>query len=154
MRQSFRQVRFLFLILVVLVGAVATAPPIRAQRATKARWIHFARGESSAVIGGKLYPDKVHMFRFRGSKGQKLVVKLTSPANERDPGDAVVFGVQSKQFLPERSSYVLSGMDRNGVTEWEGQLPVTGVYEIVVFNPPISNAVKRKSTYTLKVSIE
>lgn len=147
----------LFLISLVLGGVVATAQPSRSKRSTtKVRWLHFARGESNAVMSGKLDPYKADKFRFRAAKGQKLLVKVTSTSNRFDTdADVIVFWIQSKAYLHDgRRTRILPGIANNGVSDWEGTVPADGDYEIIVSNPPIGDPVKRRTPYTLEVRIE
>jgi hypothetical protein len=77
-----------------------------------------------------------------------MVVRLQAPA------DDVVFWVQSKKYVQGRNTALLEGIDKGGVADWSGELPITGEYEIYVSNPPVSDhPVKRALSYKLEVEI-
>jgi hypothetical protein len=58
-------------------------------------------------------------------------------------------------YVQGRSTALLEGIDKGGVTDWSGELPITGEYEIYVSNPPISDhVVKRALPYKLEVKIK
>lgn len=78
-----------------------------------------------------------------------MVVRLQAPV------DDVVFWVQSRKYVQGRDTLLLEGVYRGGVTDWSGELPVTGEYEIYVSNPEINDhPVKHALAYKLAVEIK
>ena len=119
-----------------------------AQKNNTAQRISFLRGQTSTVVRGKLSPQTNDIYRLSARSGQRMTVHLQSPKGN------VVFWLQSKNYFPERSTYLLEGIDRGGDTDWMGALPFSGEYEIYVSNPRISDhSINATLSYTLKVEI-
>lgn len=120
-----------------------------AQRLTRIQRISFARGQTSTILRGRLKPHTNHVYRFYARSGQHMVVRLQAPVND------VVFWVQSRKYVQGRDTLLLEGVYRGGVTDWSGELPVTGEYEIYVSNPEINDhPVKHALAYKLAVEIK
>jgi hypothetical protein len=66
------------------------------------------------------------------------------------------FAVQSLHYPPGSNTRILDGIEpRAGNRDWAGELPVTGEYEIVVHNPPVSDKLdSRPIRYKLEVTIQ
>jgi hypothetical protein len=72
------------------------------------------------------------------------------------PNPDLVFWVQAKGwFPPSKTTALLDGIDKGGVTDWSGRLPGTGEYEIYVSNPPISDhPLTSSKRYALEITIK
>lgn len=67
----------------------------------------------------------------------------------------LAFWVRGKPSAREGASLVLEGIHRNGATDWSGELPFSGEYEIHISRPPVSDySGKRLPAYKLEVSIK
>lgn len=115
---------------ILLLGAVA----VPAQRHRSKR-IQFPRGRTTAVIKGRVDAKTIDNYDIRARAGQRMSVHLTSP------GKNVRFGIA----LPGYDAGEVEGA--SNVTDWEGELPDTGDYNIAVY------VTKGAGTYTLEVTI-
>jgi hypothetical protein len=134
-------------LLAVLLAAVtgSALPP----KITKVQRVTLRKGQTVAVLQGRLKPYTRHLYRFRGNAGQQLSVQLESAE-----GDAVLW-VQSTRPVPGTDSFVLPGITKEGVTEWLGELPASQDYEIYISNPRISDhPVTRVLPYTLRLTVK
>ncbi len=110
--------------------------------------VKFGRGASSIVLRGRLEPCDRRVYKLRARQGQKLEVVLLPAEND------VVFWLFG-QSPAERHALVLEGVHRNGVTEWTGELPFSGDYEIRLGRPPVSASDRvRTLPYKLEVRVE
>jgi hypothetical protein len=134
-----------FLVAVCLLAELSSA---FAQKATNAHRIRFTHGQTKAVVRGELKPYTRHIYRLSARQRQRMTVRLQTPQ------DDIVFWIQSRKSIPQRNKYILEGIDKGGATDWTGELPLTGEYEIHVSNPPISDhEIKRTISYKLEVEI-
>ena len=138
-------------LLVVRVATIFLAASIcsaSTPKTTRIERINFTSGQSTALLRGLLKPSTNHLYRLRARAGQRLVLHLRSSAND------VVFWVQGTKYVQGRDTLILDGIDRGGVTDWSGDLPLTGDYKIYVSNPPVNtHRIKRALSYSLEVSI-
>jgi hypothetical protein len=137
--------------LIALVFLLILAFPTSAQKSKqcKAQRFIFERGKSSIVLRGQLEPCKNRVYKFYARQGQKMSLRLYPEEN-----DVVVYA-QSIKFIPELGSNVLDGISRGGTTEWEGELPFSGEYELYITRPPVSNSTQQRTLpYKLVVNIE
>lgn len=120
--------------LLLLLAGTAWAKTIR---------VRFPKGKTSVVLKGRTTGGPSESggmdpitYTFRARKGQRLTLNLTSEKKN------AVFGV----YAP--------GMDlvegAQTVNDWNGTLPKTGQYEIIVF--PEDEATD--TNFTLKITIE
>lgn len=115
----------------------------------KDREIIFEKGQSATVLRGQLEPCERRVYKFRAREGQRMSLSLFPAEND------VVFWLQSTQYIAELHSHVLDGIHKNGVVSWEGELPRSGVYEIVIARPSVSNSPQQRTLpYRLKMRIE
>jgi hypothetical protein len=108
------------------------------------------------MLKGTLQPYSRHIYRFRGRVGQEMIIRLDIQKERSERDGEVVFWVQSNGWYPPgRSTALLEGNDKGGITDWSGKLPGTGEYEIYVSNPPISDrAVRRSLRYKLEITVK
>jgi hypothetical protein len=134
---------------------ISINPPAFAQsKYDLVRPVRFERGASGATITGVLIYGAKHFYRLKAQKGQTMSVKLIV-ANSIDKVE-IGFTVDSLQYPPGRDTRILDGIDpRGGNQDWSGELPVSGEYEIVVHNPPVSpSPVSHPIRYKLEVFIK
>lgn len=132
-------------VVLVLAITISALPP----KTTRVQRVTFRKGQTATVLQGRLKPYTRHLYRFQANAGKRLSVKLESA-----DGD-VVFWVQSTRAIPGSDSFVLPGVTKEGVTEWEGELPSSQNYEIHVSNPRISDQpVTRVLPYTLRLTLK
>ncbi|MCA1638007.1 MAG: hypothetical protein LC768_06670 [Acidobacteria bacterium] len=125
--------------------------PASAQKSKqcKAQRFMFERGKSSIILRGQLEPCENRIYKFRARQRQKMSLRLYPEEN-----DVVVYA-QSTKYIPELGSNVLEGISRGGTTEWDGELPFSGEYELYITHPPVSNSTQQRTLpYKLEVKIE
>jgi len=115
--------------------------------------INFRRGQTSAFLHGVLHPYTDHTYKLRGLAGQILTVSLQQFDKAGAKAD-VVFWVRTRMYLPGSDTTLLEGIDKRGVTQWDGRLPLTGEYEINVSHTKMSyHVIKRALSYNVRVSV-
>lgn len=73
----------------------------------------------------------------------------------QQPAEDIVFWVKGQSSAREKYPLVLAGIHKNGETDWTGELPASGAYEIHVSNPTISDhTVRRALSYQVELKIE
>ena len=115
---------------------VATAPAGAAVQD-----LQFARGASSATVSGSITGRDDNRYRVRANEGQtiKVTLKPQRPStyfNVNPPGS-------------DQSIFVGS----NEGTVYEGRLPASGVYEVVVYQMGGAASDNKKSGYQLTVAV-
>lgn len=99
--------------------------------------VRFARGQNSATLKGKIKKNQEIIYTVRASKGQTLTARVTAST----PNNDVVFTIEG----PGNVSLMAEGeLD----TEWSGQLPASGDYQI-----SLGMIESEFSNYTLEVSV-
>jgi hypothetical protein len=99
--------------------------------------VRFARGQNSAALKGKIKKNQEIIYTVRASKGQTLTARVTASTPNHD----VVFTIEG----PGNKALMEEG-DLN--TEWTGQLPESGDYQI-----SLGMIESESSDYTLEVSV-
>jgi hypothetical protein len=122
--------------LCLAVATIATAPAVAAVQD-----VQFARGANSATVSGSITGRDDNRYRVRAKEGQTIKVTLTPQRpttyfNVNPPGS-------------DQSIFVGS----NDGTVYEGRLPASGVYEIVVYQMGGAASDNRKSGYKLTVAV-
>ena len=112
-------------------------------RAQECSRISFARGRTTAVINGKVDAKKSPCYNLRARKGQHMIVHLT--VHGSSPKHNVYFQISPEPASAEESTDLLPGA--NSVVDWEGTIPYTNDYGIVVL------ADKGSFSFTLEVTI-
>ena len=114
------------------------------------RHVKFAKGKSSAILRGQLEPCRSRIYKLRARAGQRMKVSLSPDFND------LVFSIRGTKFLPAPTySFVLEGIHKNGVAEWEGVLPNDDVYEIWLSRPAVTNKRQRRTVpYRLNIEID
>jgi hypothetical protein len=150
MNEYVKKVAHLFIAFFILINAPAFAQ----SKYDLVKQVRFERGASGATITGVLIYGAKHFYRLKARKGQTMSVKMIV-ANSKYEAD-IGFTVQSLQYPPGSNTRILDSIDsRGGNQDWSGELPVTGEYEIVVHNPPVSNKPdSRPMRYRLEVTIK
>jgi hypothetical protein len=124
------KLKILFAAIIVLIISVSS---INSQTRIK-----FKKGESSATLDGGIARGETHYYLVKASKDQWMVVTIMSVE------DNAVF-----QIIDKKTGHYLPGAEEStDIKRWEGYLPSSGDYKIVV------GSIRGGSEYTLKVSIE
>src|SRR5688572_5594736 len=110
------------------------------------RDVRFSEGQASIVLRAQLEPCHDRVYRFRAKAGQRMRITLGPEIND------VVFLIQGTKYLPDRGSFVLKGIHKNGETKWDGMLPNDDVFEIWVRRPAVSNS-RQKRTLPFRLSV-
>jgi hypothetical protein len=125
-----------------LAGLCLTAALVATAPATAAvQDLQFARGASSTTVSGSITGRDDNRYRVRAKEGQTIKVTLTP----RRP--STYFNVNPPGS--DQSLFVGS----NEGTVYEGRLPASGVYEIVVYQMGGAASDNKQSGYQLKVAI-
>jgi|SRR5262245_5485547 len=143
-----------FALLFITFFTFVNTPAFAQSKYDLVRQVRFERGASGTTLTGVLIYGAKHFYRLKARKGQTMSVKMIV-ANSKDEAE-IGFTVDSLQYPPGSNTRILDGIDpRAGNQDWSGELPVTGEYEIVVHNPPVSNnPVSRPIRYKLEVTIK
>lgn len=95
--------------------------------------VQFQRGRTTAVLKGRTNSGGGVVYQLRAKAGQHLIAHLTSPKKD-----------VKCQIHPAYAELLPGAMD---VTDWEGDLPKDGEYDILVFTD------RGTDTYTLEITI-
>jgi hypothetical protein len=120
-----------------LAAALTAAGPARAE----VRDLHFARGASSATVSGSVVGRDDNRYRVRAQEGQTIKVTL----KPRRP--TTYFNVNP----PDSDQSIFIGSNEGAV--YEGRLPASGVYEIVVYQMGGAASDNKQSSYQLTVAV-
>jgi hypothetical protein len=100
--------------------------------------IKFARGESSATVESSIARGETYSYLVKASKDHWMVVTIMSIE------DNAVFQVINKKT----GDYLPGAGEGSDIKRWEGYLPSSGDYKIIV------GSTRGGAEYTLKVTIE
>lgn len=127
-----KKINLLLLLLLVFASVVSVNAQVTNKR------IKFKKGESSATVEGGVIRGERDTYLVGASRNQYMVVSIMSIENN------AVF-----QIVDRETGYYLSGAgDGDDAMRWEGSLPSSGDYEIIV------GGTRGNAEYTLKVFIE
>lgn len=117
----------------------AVRKPLEPESKPRIERIEFASGRRAAAVEGTLEPDKRAEYQLRANRGQRLSVKL-----DVLEGDAAL-------VVTSGNGQVVGAQRAYGV-EWQGVLPATGEYKIIVNNQDVTSP-PRQARYKLEVTI-
>lgn len=120
-----------------LAAALTAAAP----SAASVQDLQFARGASSATVSGSITGRDDNRYRVRAQEGQTIKVTL------KPQRPSTYFNVNPP--VSDQAIFVGS----NEGTVYEGRLPASGVYEIVVYQMGGAASDNRKSGYKLMVAV-
>lgn len=120
------------LVAAALLSAAAGAPA-SAQRTTAER-VRFQPGRTTAVLRGKVTGRVSRDYLLTAREGQRMTVRISGQSG-------AVFNISS----PDRT-----GLSQLQITDWEGELPLSGTYRIHV-EGETENLPAR--SYTLEITI-
>lgn len=121
---------------IILLLLLSSAATIWGQQVTKR--LQFPRGRTTAVVTGRTNAHGGVVYLLRARKGQHMTVHVTSPKKD------VSFQI-SPVYSEEENPDPLEGAVK--ATDWEGDLPDTSEYSILVSTDTGTD------TYTLEVTI-
>jgi len=122
--------------LCLTVAVIATAPAGAAVQD-----VHFARGASSATMSGSIVGRDDNRYRVRAQEGQTIKVTL----KPRRP--TTYFNVNA----PGSDQSIFVGSNEGNV--YEGRLPASGVYEVIVYQMGGAASDNKQSGYQLTVAV-
>jgi hypothetical protein len=131
----------------LMVGAFLTG----VTQAAVVQEVHFAKGKNSTVIAGSaIRGESYNQYTLTAKAGQKLAVSIT--ALEKNAAFAIYqpgykAGKDEDGILEIKGSVLKGAAEGEDATAWQGVLPKSGKYLILV-GPTRGNA-----TYKLKISI-
>lgn len=136
MRTTIKAGKLVYIFCLLLFAAIPYC--VSAQEGEKVvHRVRFARGQNSATLKGKIRKNQEIIYTIRASKGQTLNARVTASTENHD----VVFTITG----PGNVSLMAEGeLD----TEWSGQLPENGDYQI-----SLGMIESEFSNYTLEVSV-
>lgn len=100
--------------------------------------IKFSKGESSATLEGGVERGGSHYYLVKASRDQWMVVTIMSVE------DNAVFQIINKKT----GEYLAGAGEESDAKRWEGYLPSSGDYKIII------GSIRGGCEYTLKVTIE
>lgn len=111
--------------------------------------IRFARGTSTAIFESSVVRGEVKYYTLQARKGQRLRATITAPEKNAafqiySPGYAFT---ADQSTLTETSTPLQGAAETDDAVTWEGELPSTGKYLIVV------GATRGNSTYKVNISV-
>jgi hypothetical protein len=111
--------------------------------------INVATGKSAAVIDSSVIRGEVRYYTLRARKGQRLAATIVAP----EKNAVLQIYRPSYAFMPDQSTLTATSTSLEGAgeaddaTTWQGELPRTGKYLIVV------GATRGNATYRLNISV-
>lgn len=111
--------------------------------------ISFARGKSAATVESSVVRGEVKYYTLQARKGQRLRATITAP----EKNAAFQIYTPGYAFTPDQSALMETSRPLQGAGEtddavtWEGELPSTGKYLIVV------GATRGNATYRVNISV-
>ena len=117
-------------------AAAAPPPVVQAAGTGRTRRVQFLPGTSSIQLQGRVSPHDTQSWTIGARKAQTLRIRLVDPENS-----GIGFTVLGPPGLNERP---LTASTRR----WEGTLPETGTYTVLVNAPP-----RGLSAYTLSIDV-
>ena len=123
-------VTFLLMTLVLSVASITSADGVRKR-------LKFAKGRSATTVSGAVIRGDQDTYIIGARKGQTMRVKITSLEKN------AVFDVKDAN-----GNYLQDAGESDDATNWTGDLPSTGDYEITV------SGTRGNATYKLTVSIK
>lgn len=121
-------------VIFLLIGALSFSAMVSADGITKR--IKFAKGRSSATVSGTVIRGDRDTYILGARAGQTMSVRITSLENN------AVFQIEA----PE-GGYLDGAGEMNDAKSWNGKLPVSGDYRIVV------GGTRGNASYKVNVSI-
>ena len=101
------------------------------------RSIQFAKGKNSAIIDGGVVRADADIYLLHAKDGQKMAVQIGAVED-----NAVI------QILSPKKRYLPGAGEYDDAKAWQGVLPVSGKYKIIV------RGARGNATYQLKIVIE
>jgi hypothetical protein len=144
--------RRLAAMLMMLLGiAAALTPAGAAEPVPTPKMIFFATGSTRGTVGGHVQRGARHLYSLKASAGQIMTVTITAPDDNAvfqiyEPGVQVARDADGLlQFTGHALGHAADGDD---ATRWNGRLPHTGTYTIVV------GSTRGNARYSVDVKIE
>jgi hypothetical protein len=113
--------------------------------------IFFATGSTRGTVGGHVLRSARHLYSLKASAGQIMTVTITAPDDNAvfqiyEPGVQVARDADGLlQFTGAALAHAADGDD---ATRWNGRLPRTGTYLVVV------GSTRGNARYSMDVKIE
>lgn len=127
-----KKINILLILFIVLTSVISVNAQVTNKR------IKFKKGENSATIEGSVIRGDRDTYLVGADKKQYMVVTIMSIENN------TVF-----QIIDRETGYYLSGAGEfDDAMRWEGSLPSSGDYEIIV------GGTRGNASYTMQVFIE
>jgi len=123
-------VSFLLTAFVLALASITSADGITKR-------VKFARGKSSAVVSGAVIRGDRDTYIVGAKVGQRMSVSITSLENN------AVF-----QVMDDDGNYLQNAGEEDDATNWNGKLPWTGDYKIIV------GGTRGNASYRLSVAIQ
>lgn len=99
--------------------------------------VRFAKGKHSATVAGSVVRGDSDTYTIGAKKGQKLIVKITSPESN------AVF-----QIKAANGEFLQGAGEGDDAADWTGNAPQTGDYKIIV------GGTRGNASYKLSVAVK
>jgi hypothetical protein len=130
---------FLSMALALVLSAVSALGPVAvgwtAEPIPTPKPVFFARGSSSGTVGGHVQRSERALYSVKGVAGQTMTVTITAPDDNAvfqiyEPDTAI--GRDTDGLLEFKGRPLHGAADGGDATRWQGRLPRSGTYLIVV----------------------
>lgn len=118
-------------------GARRTARQSAPTAATSPKKVRFPRGSASVVLEGTVVQGRRDQYVVGARAGQRMTLRVMSIDN----------GALVKVFGPAKAE-PLEGRGEEGTGDWDGQLPASGNYKIVV------DSFCERTSYILELTLD
>jgi hypothetical protein len=141
-------------LVIPLTWFMCTLAVAQRDQSTRPKRIRLPSGHTSVTLVGEIQERSSRVYRIRSRVGQTLSVEI-KPLDPKVRHGDVVFWIQSREYIENRNTKLLDGIDRGGVLRWTGRLPISGDYDLYVSRPPVNDhPVIGVIRFKLMVSIE
>ncbi len=141
----------LFALLILALSFTAEAAVMAAEPIPSPKPIFFATGSTSGTVGGRVLRGERNLYSVTAGAGQTLTVTITTPDGNAvfqlyEPGTTI--GRDSEGLLEFHGQALHGAADGEDATRWQGRLPRSGTYLIVV------GSTRGNARYSMDVKVE
>ena len=149
--RGFLRMRVVVACALAVGGFAAEAAVMAAEPIPSPKPIFFATGSTSGTAGGRVMRGERSLFSVKGTAGQSMTVTLTTPDGNAvfqlyEPGTTI--GRDNDGLLEFHGQALHGAADGEDATRWQGRLPKSGTYLIVV------GSTRGNARFSMDVKIE
>ena len=139
------------LLMLLLAAVAALTAAGAAEPVPTPKMIFFATGSTRGTVGGHVLRGAPHLYSLKVSAGQIMTVTITAPDDNAvfqiyEPG--VQIARDADGLLQFTGTALAHAGDGDDTTRWNGRLPRTGTYLIVI------GSTRGNARYSVDVKIE